>query len=321
MAYSARILKDSQSPHGVRLTTFEVSFPRIVLAEFNTHRVFSRNSASSRAIPISKMLARVDEDPFLPIWWGKNEKGMQASVELDPEAQKRAREQWLLARDNAVSVVKRMQNEDIDLHKQIANRLLEPFLWHTVIVTATEWPNFFNLRCHPAAMPEIRRIADMMRELYVEHTPQHVGEGFWHLPLVYGDDGLPLYPQDVDDALAIAKEWNLRDPKEGARDILVKVSCGRCARVSYLTHDGRRDLKDDIGLYDRLRTSGHMSPLEHAARPMTQSEIRRYSTNYHPLEQGHGPNDGPQSPPFLGNLRGWVAHRKEFPGEAVFRPV
>jgi thymidylate synthase ThyX len=304
MAYSCKILKDSVSNvSDTRLTTFEVSFPRIVLAEFNTHRTFSRNSASSRAIPVSVMLARVEEDPFLPIWWGKNQKGMQAAEELGPEERERARTQWMRARDNAVDIVKRMQAPNIDLHKQIANRLLEPFLWHTVICTATDWLNFFALRCHKDAMPEIRFIADMMRESYVRNMPEKANDDYWHLPLVYGDNGLPLYPEDVNDALAMVKEAGVpeADRLKAARDILVKVSCGRCARVSYLTHDGRRDLKDDIGLYDRLRTSGHMSPLEHAARPMTSAEwvMGRYAGNFH----------------------GWVQHRKEFAGEAVFRAV
>lgn len=302
MAYSCKILKDSVSNvSDTRLTTFEVTFPRIVLAEFNTHRTFSRNSASSRAIPVEKMLKRVEEDPFIPIYWGKNQKGMQADQELTEPEQDAAALVWLKARDESVVEVRRML--ELGIHKQITNRLLEPWLWHTVIVTATDWFNFFALRCHKDAMPEIRRIADMMRELYVRNIPEKASDDYWHLPLVYGDDGLPLYPEDVHDAIAIAKEAGVPDldqPK-AARDILVKVSCGRCARVSYLTHDGRRDLKDDIGLYDRLRTSGHMSPLEHAARPMTSAEWAAAQ--------------------YAGNLKGWIQHRKEFAGEAVFRPV
>jgi len=298
MGYSCKILKDSVTERGSRLTTFEISFPRIVLAEFNTHRTISRNSASSRAIPVKVMLGRVKDDPFLPIWWGKNQKGMQAAEELGPEERERAREQWMLARDNAVSVVERMQGPDIDLHKQIANRLLEPFLWHTVIATGTDWANFFALRCHKDAMPEIRRIAEMMREAYESPTvkPSLAAEGYWHLPLVYDDAGQPRFPEDIDDATAIEKETGV-----SWLDTLVKVSCGRCARVSYLTHDGKRSIQDDIGLYDRLRTSGHMSPLEHAARPMTDAEF--------------------QASKYSGNFRGWVQHRKELPNEAVFRPV
>ena len=151
MSYSAKVLADSISPDGVRLTTMEVTFPRIVLAEFNTHRMFSRNSASSRAIPVEKMIQRVLDDPFSPVWWGKNQSGMQAAEELSGEALRLARQHWLDARDFAISCVRLFQAPEISLHKQIANRLLEPFLWHTVVVTATEWENFFALRCHKDA--------------------------------------------------------------------------------------------------------------------------------------------------------------------------
>ena len=279
MSYGAKILKDSISYEGHRLTTFEVTFPRIVLAEFNTHRVFSRNSASSRAIPVSKMLARVLEDPFIPTYWGKNQKGMQAAEELSPEARVLAREQWLLARDNAVGVVKRLQLPDIDLHKQIANRLLEPWLWHTVIVTATEWANFFALRDNKMAQPEISTPARMMRRLYEANKPEAPYQG-WHLPLIFDED--------KSEANSIATT---------PIDVLIKVSCARCARVSYLTHDGKRDMDEDITLYERLSASGHMSPLEHAARHRMETENE-----------------------MVGNFRGWVQHRKTLPDEAVFKP-
>jgi thymidylate synthase ThyX len=280
MGYGAKILKDSISHEGHRLTTFEVTFPRIVLAEFNTHRVFSRNSASSRAIPVSKMLARVMEDPFIPTYWGKNQKGMQAAEELSSDAQARAEHKWLQARDHAVETVRQLQAPDIDLHKQIANRLLEPWLWHSCIVTATEWANFFALRDNKMAQPEISTPARMMRGLYETNVPVEP-YGDWHLPLVFEEDHR--------DALRLYGTSSMAT--------LIKISCARCARVSYLTHDGKRDMVEDIALYDRLASSGHMSPLEHAARPRTETE-----------------------PEMIGNFKGWVQHRKTLRGEAVFRP-
>lgn len=274
MAYSAKILADNLAPSGKRLTTFEVSFPRIVLAEFNTHRVFSRNSASSRAIPVQKMLQKVMDDPFIPIYWGKNQKGMQAAEELSPEEQHRALHQWMLARDNAISVVQRLQAPDIDLHKQIANRLLEPWLWHTVIVTATEWDNFFHLRMHKDAQPEIRRVACMMWDLFDQHVPQDVRVGFVHLPLCEDRQDLILAGFSLDE--------------------IKRISVGRCARVSYLTHDGKRDPRADIELCARLCKSGHMSPLEHVATAI-------------------------DTPTQSGNFIGWAQYRKSLPGEAVFQ--
>lgn len=274
MPYSTKILADSLAPNGARLTTFEVSFPRIVLAEFNTHRVFSRNSASSRAIPVSKMIERVEQDPFLPVYWGKNQKGMQASVELTEEEQKEAEFVWLGLRDKAVEAVRYLSNpEGLDVHKQIANRLLEPFLFHTVIVSATEWANFFALRCHKDAQPEIRKAAVAMQGLYKVSEPRNLQVGEWHLPLT----------PDLQDLSGIFLE----------REI-ARISCARCARVSYLTHDGKRDPSADLELAERLQKSGHMSPFEHAAIALAKSEEK-------------------------GNFIGWLQYRKMLKDEAVFR--
>jgi hypothetical protein len=164
--------------------------------------------------------------------------------------------------------------EWLNVHKQVANRLLEPFMWHTVIVTATEWENFWNLRCHPDAQPEIRLIAETMRDAVGASEAAELGWEEWHLPLVRPEDRKEV--AEMED--------------------LIKVSVGRCARVSYLTHAGKRDLDADIGLYDRLIASGHMSPLEHPARPLSAAE----------LEESE----------WSGNFRGWRSYRKEIPSEA-----
>ncbi len=298
MAYAAKVLCDSVSPDGVRLTTLEVTFPRIVLAEFNTHRVFSRNSASSRAIPVEKMLKKVEEDPFIPVYWGANQKGMQAEQELSDGERELALEQWMIARDNAVSVVKRLQSPDINLHKQIANRLLEPFLWHTVIVTATEWENFWGLRCNPMAQPEIKRAAEMMREVYNASVSSVVNYGDWHLPLIQPNEAFDLQISGM----------SIED--------ICKISVGRCARVSYLTHDGKRDPKADIELYERLRTSGHLSPFEHVARPMTKEEANKLMRKVPKSNFDFHPKDV-----FNGNFRGWVQSRKLIPFEDNFSNV
>ncbi len=264
MAFSAKVLADSISPEEVRLTTLEVTFPRMILAEFNTHRVFSRNSASSRAIPVHKQLARIKEHPFIPEYWGANQAGMQAEKELTGKAAEQAKEEWLAARDSAVEHVEKLL--EIGLHKQLSNRVLEAFMWHTVIVTATEWDNFFALRAHSDAQPEIRKPADLIKKALDESTPRKLGYGQWHMPLIQDDEDFSL-------------------------EECLKISCGRCARVSYLTHDGVRDPAKDIELYERLVDSGHMSPLEHAARPMKKGEDQK------------------------GNFRGWHQHRADIAHE------
>lgn len=248
MATEAKIILDSITERGHRLITMEVTFWRAVLAEFNTHRVLSRNSASSRAIPSVKILARVQDEPFLPLYWGANQSGMVAQEELPPEKIEICKAIWLEARDDAMRHAKRLM--DLGLHKQTANRLLEPFMHHTVIVTATEWDNFFALRAHPEAQPEIRVAAEAMLQAYKASTPRLLVQGQWHLPLVTGVD-----------------EERLREEGFGTEE-LVQISAGRCARVSYLTHHGVRDPQADLALCnDRLAANGHMSPLEHPATP------------------------------------------------------
>lgn len=303
MAYSAKILKDSVAIHqwpnrievGARLTTFEITLPRIVLAELNTHRVFSRNSASSRAIPVEKMLQRVKDDPFIPIYWGRNQKGMQAEEEFAEHERESLRLQWLRARDHAIFAAESLLQTGV--HKQITNRLLEPWLWQTVIVSATEYDNWRGLRRNKEAQPEIKRIADMMDEVFDVSTPRDVLEGDWHLPLV--DDRFDLEVE----GFTMAE--------------IIKICVGRCARVSYLTHDGKRDPRADIALADRLQKSGHMSPFEHAARPMTVLECK---AKYGVPGQYIGDDSTPQKN-FAGNFRGWVQSRKEIPNEDNFSLV
>jgi thymidylate synthase ThyX len=275
--FKAKIITDSISERNNRLTTFEITFPRIILAEFNTHRVFSRNSASSRAIPVEKMIKMVEENPYIPEKWGRNQKGMQSYEFLTDTAEiTNAKDAWLRARDNAI----RSANEllGIGIHKQITNRLLEPFMWHTVIVTATEWSNYFHLRNHKEAHPDICRIASMMQEVYETSVPVLLKNKEWHIPFITEDD--------ISDAKCAGFRKNIDIDWER----LIKISTGRCARVSYLTHDGRRDYYEDIKLHDRLLTSGHMSPFEHQAYPVD--------------------HDG-----FIGNFKGWRQYRKTISGE------
>lgn len=217
-----------------------ITYPRMVHSEFMTHRVFSRNASSSRAIPIQKMIQQVIDDPAMPVAWGSNKPGMQAGEEISETYW--AKEFWLQARDNAVAVAQDMVK--LGLHKQIVNRLLEPFAHITVIVTATEWDNFFDLRCHPDADPTIKALADQMRDTFAASKPV---EREWHLPYLSFDEAT---------AYAYDKDFNTA----------AMISAARCARVSYLNHDGTKpDIEKDLKLANMLLTSKHMSPSEHQA--------------------------------------------------------
>ena len=245
MTYSCRILADSQGPNGIRLTTVEATYPRFVHSELMTHRVFSRNAASSRAIPIDKMIEQVEQNPAMPVWWGRNQSGMQAREELNEAEKLAARCTWLAARNEAVLKARELQR--IGAHKQIVNRLIEPWMWITVLISSTEWENFFALRTHEDAQPEIREIAQMIEASLISTEPRHLQQDEWHLPLT--DDIALLKAQFSDEDIRM-------------------ISVGRCARVSYLTHAGVRDPKADLALAQKLQESGHMSPFEHVAQAM-----------------------------------------------------
>jgi thymidylate synthase ThyX len=239
VAYHAEVLLDSVNPVGQRLTTFVLRFPRFVLPEFNTHRMFSRNASSSRAIPTAKLMQQLREDPVVPVEWGRNQSGMQARELLDADAALAAEAEWLRARDAALAHAEHLRA--IGVHKQIVNRVLEPWMWASVIVSSTTYDNFFTLRCHPDAQPEIKRLADLMRMAFAASAPVLRADGEWHLPYVGDEDaGLPIEERK-------------------------QVSVARCARVSYLTHVGTRDTEADIRLYRQLLDAGHWSPFEHVA--------------------------------------------------------
>ena len=277
-APEAKIICDSISPNGDRCTTMEVKLHRFVLAELNTHRVFSRNSASSRAIPVMKILERVNHDPAMPVWWGKNQAGMSAKEELSLADSITAQQIWLEARDNAVKAASALTV--LGLHKQITNRLLEPWMWHHAIITSTEWTNFFSQRCHPDAQPEMNAAAMAMQLAYFQSTPKLIEYNQWHLPYITDEDWRQIQASDQ-----APHAWRE----------LKRISVARCARVSYLTHDGVRDIAKDLDLYDKLANAApmHASPFEHVATPRHDNWSQR------------------------GNLKGWDQFRHSFDNESV----
>lgn len=251
---SAKIILDSVNTNHNRLTTFEVTFHRFLLPEFNTHRVFARNSASSRAIPFRKTSQRVKDNPAIPHSFPLEQPGMSGGNELPRRKREAAERRWIKASKSANRHAKKLAK--LGVHKSVVNRLIEPFSWHTVIVTATEWDGFWQQRCHEAAQPEFRVLALQMMELYDNSTPTLLQPGEWHLPLIQ--------PDEVDFPLEIKQ----------------KLSTARCARVSYLTHDGIRDIDKDIDLFNKLvvREIGnhnpiHWSPLEHVATPKLEDTL------------------------------------------------
>jgi thymidylate synthase ThyX len=292
---NAKILLDSINPVGNRITSWILTYPRFFHSEIMTHRVFSRNAASSRAIPVKRMIDDVRQNCAMPIFWGKNQAGMQAKEELDDIIKHReivvspvgngldpykltvtdkhaAKHEWLAARDSAITHAEKML--ELGVHKQIANRILEPFMHMTVIITGTEFENFFALRAHPDAQPEFQDLAYKMLDIYQLSEPKKLKEGEWHIP--FGDK--------LDETRLTELYYKTAIPHE---ELKLRISVARCARVSYLNFEGKDDYNKDIELSETLSSSGHWSPFEHSAMALSTSE-------------------------YSGNFKGWKQYRKTF---------
>ena len=270
----AKIIEDSINENGVRLTTMQLKYQRFIHAEAKTHRIlsqssaeyevvltqdeslmsdksFSRNASSSRAIPVAKMIEQVCNDPAMPVHWGKNQSGMQAKAELVGHDLRTAKALWRDAAIVAADLAEELASTGA--HKQIVNRILEPFQWIHVVVTATEWENFYALRDHPDTQPEIQALAQAMKAAHDASTPKLLKDGEWHIPYV---------------SQAERDQYSLKDT--------LKFSAARCARVSYLNHDQSNPTPEkDIDLHDKLVKSvpAHMSPVEHQAQSRLEKKF------------------------------------------------
>jgi hypothetical protein len=286
---SARVIADSITERGHRLVTFEATCWRPVLAEQNTHCVLSRNSASSRAIPVTKQLDRFDNDFAQPIVWGSEQKGMQAGPPLEGDDLVDAQALWYSLRQTISDEIREyvkthpIDGEGVRLHKSLLNRWLEIGLWQTQIISATQWEGYFWQRCHKDAEPHIRVMAQAMKDAMDASEPKILAPGEWHLPY-WGENG--GHESDWDDAYDMVLERinQQRDLeyvyfKDEVTEIAKQCSTARCARVSFLTQNGVRDLSEDISLYERLTSNRvgsedppHASPLEHVATPWPENE-------------------------------------------------
>ena len=309
MTITAKVIADSISEAGKRITTFQLRYPRFIHAELMTHRMFSRNASSSRAIPVERLIKDIIDDTAMPLHWGKNQPGMQAKEEhndkvvLGYPCDKLSA--WLMARDAAIEVAQAFNKAGY--HKQIVNRLLEPFSHINVLVTATEYQNFFALRDHPDAQPEIMVLAQEMKKAMEVSTPELLMEGAWHVPYIDQETWELIWDEATGGGGAGPREV------EWMQEISLKVSVARCARVSYLTQEGTKPtIEQDLKLYDRLLSSVplHASPAEHQATPDTQFLCRVTHDDGWVESQTRW-----KRPEYHGNLVGWTQFRKTLTGE------
>ena len=236
--------------HYENLWTFELTYPRYIHSEFMTHRVFSRNASSSRAIPVKRMIEQVRENTVIPPKVFMNQKGMVGETEADPVTTTAFHVLWEEAAENACKTAEMM--ERLGIHKQHVNRILEPFQFIKVIVTATDWCNFFALRLAPDAQPEIRELASAIYDEMNRYRNKDVGV-------------LELDKEHIVVSLPYITDEDIKEIGKEEYHLLMKISAARCARVSYNNHDGSKpDIEKDLKLYGHLYDSKHMSPMEHA---------------------------------------------------------
>lgn len=296
MTVSAKIIADSINPRGTRITTFELIYPRIVHSELMTHRMFSRNSASSRAIPGKTMLELIESDPAMPEHWGKNQAGMQASEELSDIKKAAVKALWLTAVDEVVAIAKVMN--DLGAHKQVSNRITEFAQHMKVVVTATDgaYENWFWLRDHKDADPTLAKLASEMKVAYDGSIPISLKFGEWHMP--YVQTGL----SKLNGKQIFYDENHNEITSEQA--LMISASC--CAQVSYRKSDGSLEKAEVV--FKRLIDSDpvHASPVEHQAMCFD-------NTYYWPVGITHRDKEGIS---YSGNLKDWIQYRQLIPNNA-----
>ena len=303
MDISAKVLADSISEDGVRLTTLELHYHRYILPEFNTHRAFSRNGASSRAIPTAKLIEQCIIERVEPLEWGLNQSGMQAFNIADDGLRLKGQKVWDEARWNAIESARKLF--ELGFAKQIVNRVLEPFLSTRTVVSSTDWANWEALRNHKDAQPEIRELAVQVIRAREASSPRVLSVGEWHMPYILAEDHQrvreyandPEFVKGIQALLLPNSNYWFASPAEL---ILLMVSAARCARVSYRTVEGGpTKFENDLELFQRLvRTQPvHASPTEHQATPFTSSGFT-----------GSG---------FRSNFRGYAQFRKFIVNETV----
>ena len=325
---SVKIVADSISPSGVRITTFELDYPRIIHSELMTHRLLSRNAMSSRAIPIKKMIEQVQQNPAMPVKFGKNQPGMQDAGEHSAQLGDgySAEEWWKLAGLSAARFA--AEFADAGYHKQIANRLLEPYQRMKTVVTATDWNNFFWLRVDPDADPTIYELAKAMKEASDNSIPDPLEPGQWHTPYVdhvYGFEDIDDKECAVFEGYCVLDEENKPVMLTLEEALAISASC--CAQVSYRVLNTSKEKALDI--YEKLVSGNkvHASPFEHQATPMTEyREIE--NSDYLTIGHINFPRDPSsweegithadrQGQLWSGNLRGWIQHRQLVPDNAI----
>lgn len=296
---TAKVVADSINAFGDRLTSLELHYPRFIHAEFLRHRMFSNSVSSSRAIPVNKMLDQIEINPAMPIYWGKNQSGMSASEEI--EDTHLASEVWTNALYGAIECADELR--ELQVHKQITNRLVEPFQFINQVVTATDFDNFFYLRIDSAAQPEIQELARVMYQAMIESNPNVLRNNSYHMPYITD---------------SMLQSYTIEECQ--------KISASMCAQSSYRLADDSLEKAEMI--YKKLVESRplHASPFEHIASPFSEEENMLRAEHKDSLKRallmlGQDEDYAEAKSKMLmyeGNFRGWSQMRKKIKNETCY---
>lgn len=311
---TAKVIADSISPSGQRITTLEIEYPRFILAELNTHKMLEKNSSSSRAIPIIKMIEQLETNGATPLYWGKTQAGMQAGEEIEGFDLEVIKDLWEGAKSNAISSADVVSQ--VGLHKQTTNRLLEPFQMMKTVITGTDWDNFFNLRIHPDAQPEFCMLAYKMYVAMKESVPTPLKSGEWHLPYVdssheLSEEGLPI----LGTLRYHTGEVGTDSFKYLTLEEAQRISASCTAQTSYRKSDDSLEKADKVfGMLIHADVL-HASPFGHLATPVN----RRENDVHSPSTWQEGITHMNRNGVFCsGNLTGWISYRHLIPNNTCY---
>ncbi|CUR44270.1 FAD-dependent thymidylate synthase [Pseudomonas phage VCM] len=310
MTITAKIIAHSIAPNGQMIVTWELEYQRFIHGEFMTHRLFSRNAASSRAIPVATIIKQVEDTPAMPIHWGKNQSGMQAKESLSDPLAYSAKYLWLKAAKYAANIAGALT--DVGLHKQATNRILEPFQTMKTVMTATCMDNFFWLRNHEDAQPEIKELARLMWEALQASTPNKLNPGDWHVP--YYNDGAWVHSHNLEVSPVIAVD-RFGHTLENA--LAISSSC--CAQVSYRKLDDTLEKAQMV--YKRLVDSEpvHASPFEHQATPIEVPDMFCEDCQEQSVWEDGVTHVDRNKKFWSGNFIGWIQHRQLIPNNVCMK--
>jgi|SRR5690606_8116950 len=315
MGYYVKVVEDTLAPNKRRGISLEMSYPRFIHSEVLTHRDRARNSSSSRAIPWPVMCSKIRDDAVVPLAWVREQKGMMGGLALTGEDAEKATKIWLKLRDNAVYGAQELA--DLGIHKSLCNRVTEPWMWITTIMTATQWKHFLLLRAHPEAEQHFQHLGRLIINAIKASKPKKLKEGEWHLPYVVEEDYDECRKYAITASRYSAKTCQLINKHyENGNEILKMISVARCARVSIVSPgEVKRNIQKDLETFDRLHCGSKMCHSD--SMELLGGDQLDHLPHISPFEHQLMALSVNERDSWMGCVKGYKQYRKEFKNEYI----